>query len=518
MKKLLFIGFLLSCLLGFSQSKKIKILQADNTMADPQYPGATISLGNVFVEHEGATLRCDKAYIYQETRLIKAMGNVIINQGDTIIQYSKYTDYDGVNQIATSWGDVFLKDQLMELRTDTLKFDRINQHLYYKTGGTIKDTTNVLVSKIGNYYLRTNNFQAVTNVEVTNKDSKLVSNHLDYFTDTGIAKLYGPSTITSKENSIYTEKGHYNSKTNISYFLKKSIIYYDDRTIEGDSLYYNKVKGFASATGNIKILDTMNDTTIKGGYAELFKFKDSVYITDKAVVISAMENDSTYIHGNKLMVTGPAEQRLIRAFNFVKFFKTDMQGKCDSLVSNEKNGLTELFKNPVIWAEENQITGDTIHLISNVKTEQIDSLKILSNGFMIKKDSSGYSQMKGKYMFGKFNNNQLTSLNIFGNSEVVFYGRDEKQKLIGITKMKASKNIFITLDNNEINTIEFFVMPDGKTYPPSQLPESERILKGFIWRENERPVDKDAIFIRDTMQPKTENKFKNTVLKEKIED
>ena len=170
-------------------------------MADPQYPGATISLGNVFVEHEGATLRCDKAYIYQETRLIKAMGNVIINQGDTIIQYSKYTDYDGVNQIATSWGDVFLKDQLMELRTDTLKFDRINQHLYYKTGGTIKDTTNVLVSKIGNYYLRTNNFQAVTNVEVTNKDSKLVSNHLDYFTDTGIAKLYGPSTITSKENS-----------------------------------------------------------------------------------------------------------------------------------------------------------------------------------------------------------------------------------------------------------------------------------------------------------------------------
>ena len=84
-------------------------------MADPQYPGATISLGNVFVEHEGATLRCDKAYIYQETRLIKAMGNVIINQGDTIIQYSKYTDYDGVNQIATSWGDVFLKDQLIRL-------------------------------------------------------------------------------------------------------------------------------------------------------------------------------------------------------------------------------------------------------------------------------------------------------------------------------------------------------------------------------------------------------------------
>ena len=53
------------------EAKKIKILQADNTMADPQYPGATISLGNVFIEHAGATLRCDKAYIYQETKMIK---------------------------------------------------------------------------------------------------------------------------------------------------------------------------------------------------------------------------------------------------------------------------------------------------------------------------------------------------------------------------------------------------------------------------------------------------------------
>lgn len=476
-------------------------------MTDPKYPGATISLGNVFIEHEGATLRCDKAYIYQETRMIKALGNVVINQGDTIIQYSKYTDYDGLNKIATSWGDVFLKDPTMELRTDTLKFDRVNQHLFYKTGGTIKDTTNVLVSKIGNYYLADNKFQAVTNVEVTNPDSKLVSNHLDYFTDSGIAELYGPSTITSEENSIYTENGHFNSKTNISYFLKKSLIYYDDRTIEGDSLYYNKDRNFASATGNIKIVDTINGTTIKGGYAELFKLKDSVYITERAVAISATEKDSTYIHGNILMVTGPTEERLIRAFNFVKFFKTDMQGKCDSLVTNEKTGITELLKNPVVWAQGNQITGDTIHLISNLKTESIDSLKIMSNGFMVQKDSIGYSQMKGKYMFGKFDNNQMISLNIFGNSEVIIYGRDDNQKLIGITKMQASKNIFITIENNEIITTSFFVNPAGKTYPPSQLPDDQRLLKGFVWREDERPMDKNAIFIRDSNKPETENKF-----------
>ncbi|NLP58764.1 hypothetical protein HGB55_11305 [Lutibacter sp. B1] len=478
-------------------------------MVDPKYPGATISLGNVFVEHAGATLRCDKAYIYQEQNLIKAMGNVVVNQGDTIFQYSKYTDYDSDKKIATSWGDVLLKDELMELRTDTLRFDRANQHLYYKSGGTIKDTTNILKSKIGNYYLQNNKFQAFTNVEVTNKDSKLVSDHLDYFTDTGIAELYGPSTITSESNSIYTEKGHYNSKTNISHFIKNSKIFYGDRIIEGDSLYYNKNIDFASATGNIKVTDTINKSLIKGGYAEYFKLKDSVFITQKAVAISEVDTDSIYIHGDILLVTGKVEERLVRAFNHVKFFKSDLQGKCDSLVSNEKTGLTQLLINPVMWAQGNQITGDTIHLISNPKTEQLDSLKILSNAFMVQKDtiqfkidSSGFSQMKGKNMYGKFEKNKLKSLNVVGNSEVIYYGRDEDKKLIGITRMKCSSNIFITMDNNEIESIDFVKSADGKTYPLSLLLENDKILRGFIWREEEQPLTKEAIFIHDEVEIK----------------
>ena len=58
-------------------------------------------------------------------------------------------------------------------------------------------------------------------------------------------------------------------------FLKNSKIYYSDRTIEGDSLYHNQNKDFASATGHIKVIDTTNNSIIKGNYAEFFKEKDS---------------------------------------------------------------------------------------------------------------------------------------------------------------------------------------------------------------------------------------------------
>ena len=503
LKKLLLILLLLFSIQGFTQAKKIKILKADNTMVDPKFPGATISIGNIFVEHEGATLRCDKAYIYSEKNLIKAMGNVIINQGDTIIQYSKYVDYDANKMLATSWGDVVLKDELMVLKTDTLYFDRQKQHLFYNSWGTIKDTTNLLKSKIGNYYLQTNKFQAFNKVDVTNKDSKLVSNHLDYYTSTGIAELFGPSTITSEENAIYTEKGKHNTKTNISHFLKKSKIFYGDRTVAGDSLYYNKNIEFASATGNIKVLDTVNETIIKGGYAEYFKLKDSVFITDRAVAISVMEKDSMYIHGDTLMVTGKTNERIIKAFKRVKIFKSDLQGKCDSLVTDEKTGITKLFTNPIMWAEGNQITGDTIHFLSNLKTEQLDSLKILNNALMVKKDSAGFSQLKGKNMYGTFKNNSIESLDAIGNSETLFFLRDENNKLFGIDKKQSSYHILILFENDDVKSIDYYKTITGKTYPPSEfekLRDEDKVLPGFIWREDERPLTKDDIFIKDKVE------------------
>ena len=116
---------------------------------------------------------------------------------------------------------------------------------------------------------------------------------------------------------------------------------------------------------------------------------------------------------------------------------------------------------------------------------------------MIEKDSAGFSQMKGKLMLGKFENNQISSLDVIGNSEVIKYSRDEFYKLIAISRMQSSKNIYITFKDNQIQFIDFVEKPDGKTYPPSKFPEDQAILKGFLWRESERPKTKEGIFIYD---------------------
>jgi hypothetical protein len=318
---------------------------------------------------------------------------------------------------------------------------------------------------------------------------------LDYYSNSGHSYLFGPSTITSKTNFIYTEKGFYDTKKNVSHFLRKSYIKYNDRLIEGDSLYYDRNREFASATRNVKITDSINKGIVKGHYAELYKNKDSMFVTKRAVAINLVEKDSVYIHGKKLLVTGPDGSRIIRAFNNVRFYKVDMSGKCDSLHSSAKTALTKLIGNPILWNGESQITGDLMHLIGNNTTKKLDSLKVLNNTFLVSKDTigTGFNQVKGQNLYGKFEEGKLHDVDIIKNTEVVYYMRNDAQELIGINKNVSSK-INIVFDKNEIETITFFNTVDGTIYPDKDLPEPDRKLRGLVWRGDERIKSKDDIF------------------------
>ena len=515
MKRILFLCLYLSSIITFSQEKKKIIIEnAEIQYADEEKtPGATILLGNVRIKHDGINLTCQQALFYKKENFFKAIGNVLIKQGDTITQTSNYADYDANAKQALSWGNVVLKDPTMTLTTDTLQFDRINQKLFYQDYATIKDVTNTLKSKNGIYYLENKKFTATTRVTVINPEHNLASNHLDYYTNSGLAYLYGPSTITNtqNENKLYSERGFYNTKTDISYFTKNAKLFLKERTVEGDSLYYDKNRGFASATNNIKVIDTVQNFISKGNYAELFEQKDSLFIIKRAVAISIINKDSMFIHGDTLLVTGKPKKRVIRTYHNVKIFKSDLQGKCDSIHTNQETGYTKMYRSPVIWSNQNQITGDSIYLQSNLETEKLDSLKVFNNAFIVSKDSlakEDFNQIKGRNMFGKFDANKLKFLLVKGNAESIYFNRNAETQVLETITKEVSSNIEFTLDNGQIQSIKYLKSSDGKTYPPSELDLEGRKIKGFIWREDEQPKSKNDIFIKDGNENKAPLKKK----------
>lgn len=498
MKKFLFCCLiLLSTNLILAQASK-KIIVEHSDFADVnqvEIPDAFLLTGNVRVNHDGVVLTCNKAYYFQKENYIKAFGNVQIVQGDTLFLNSRYAEYNGNVKQAFATGNAVMSSPDATLATDTINFNRNTQEVYYNTQGTITNKENTLNSKSGRYYVAQKKFQFLTAVTITNPTYVIKSNHLDYYSNSGHSYLFGPSTITSKANYIYTEKGFYDTKKNLAHFVKKSYIKYDDRVIKGDSLYYDRNREFASATRNVKITDSINRGIIKGHYAELYKKKDSVFVTKKAVAVNFVENDSVYIHGKKLMVTGKEGNRIIRAFNNVRFFKKDMSGKCDSIHSSSKTALTKMIGNPILWNGESQITGDVMHLIGNNTTQKLDSLKVLNNTFLVSKDTlgTGYNQVKGQNLYGKFEEGKLHDVDIVKNTEVIYYMRNDAKELIGINKNVSSK-INLILEKNAIESITFFKQVDGDIYPEKDLPENARKLRGLVWRGDERVKSKDDIF------------------------
>mgnify|MGYP006106308167 CR=1 FL=1 len=508
---------LLGTTLCAQERRKIEIKYAPFMTFDESKPDATIltrdDTKQVHIKHEGIEMWCDEAVYDAKQDFIEAYGKVRIKQGDTINMNSNYVEYSGKTQLAFASGAVVLKDPTSVITTDTLYFDRLKQEAFYQSKGkVVRDTTGTITSTIGRYYMKTKKYQFVNNVKLVNPEYLIESNRLDFYSLSGYAFLYGPTTITSETSVIYCERGFYNTSNDTGYFVKKSKINYDERVVEGDSLYFDRNKGFASATNNIVITDTLNNTIVKGHYAEVFRKKDSLFMTKRALAITLQENDSIFVHSDTLMVTGKPDKRITRAYYNAKIYKSNLSGKSDSIHMQQSTGLTQLInlnhninkdafykpKKPVLWNVKNQITGDSIHLISNSISESLDSLKVFNNAFVISKDTlgDGYNQISGKKLFGLFENNSLSTIDIIKNAETIYFLRNEANELVGIDKSKSGA-IKIWLTDNAIDEMRKYNQIGGNTYPELDFPENEKILRGFNWRESERPTSVEDLFKDD---------------------
>lgn len=485
---------------------------------EEKYPGASILTRNdseqVRISHEGITMWCDQAIFYGGDDFIEAYGNVIMKQGDTINLNAKYAEYSAKTKLAFASGDVVLTDPKTVLTTDTLYFDRAKQQSYYKSGGkVVRDTSGTITSRIGRYYLEESKYRFIDSVKLVNKKYILNTKHLDFYSDTGHAYMYGPSTIVGDSSKIYSERGFYNTNKDYGYFMNKSRIDYDNRIIVGDSMYFDRTRDFASATNNIKITDTINNSVIKGHYAEVYKAKDSTFITKKALAMMLESQDTTYVHADTLMVTGPSGKRITRAFRRAKIFKSDMSGKADSIHIDESTNLTKLInleklnskeafatrRRPVLWNQSNQMTGDTIHIKYDSKSEKIDSLIVFEKAFLISKDTlnEGYNQIAGKRLVGLFNaDNKLEEVFILKNAESIYFARNDENELIGIEKSKSA-DIYMLFEDGDIAELRKKNEVGGKLYKESDIPVNARKLRGFNWREDERPLNVSDLFKDD---------------------
>jgi len=519
---ILLIIFSLSVTAQNSKTPKIiEIRQAGGSTQDQEkFPGANILFKTpnkrVKLFHEGALIESDKAYFYSKDNYFKAMGDVIFTQGDSLQMTCNTIEYDGKTKMAIAIGNVDLKKSDMTLKTEKLYLDRFNDKAFYNTKGVVVDSASTLTSQRGTYFMAENKYRFTSDVTILNPKYIVNSEQLDYFTKLNQAYLYGNSKIKGETYTIFCERGFYDMQREKGIFKENATLYYDDKIIKGDSLYFESERDYASASKNISIIDSLNNSIITGHYGEIFKAKDSAIITRRAMAINIVDQDSLFIHADTLVATGPQDKRILRGYYDVRILKSDIRGRSDSLYLDQSIGLTKLLSrpltnqqeqifteadrngaNPVLWFGESQMSGDKIFLLSDLVTNKLDSLKITGNIFIIEKDTlslDGYHQIKGGILNGAFKEGRLDNIVITKNTEMVYYlYNDEDLQLIGIDKTTCSA-LQMNFTDGQIENITFLVSPNGDVYPEEELPLNDRTLKGFIWRITERPETIEDLF------------------------
>ena len=481
-----------------NKNAKLIYLENSDTLSFDQFlrPEVQLFKGHVRFRQDNALMYCDSAYFYKDVNSFDAFGNVRIVQGDTLFIYGDILYYDGNIKLARMRHNVRMINRKTTLTTDSLNYDRLGNVAYYFTGGRIVDPLNTLTSIWGEYSPKTNNAIFRKKVHLLNKNFTIDSDTLKYNTKTSIANIVGPSHIIyNKETDIYTNRGWYNTSNERMMLLDRSMVKQKDgTTMVADTIFYDKKHKFGEGFTSVVLNDTVNKTTLVGNYVY---FNDSLNIgmaTDSAILVDWSSKDTMYVHADTLHTSKDSIYDVVRGFYNVRIFRNDVQGLCDSLAYSGRDSVINMFGEPVLWAENNQLSGEFIQAFT--KNKKVDHVDIQRAAMAIQhQDSIYFNQLSGKEIIAHLDSGVLKKVNVNGNAETIYYPIDDKDStLVGVNKTQSSY-VVMYLKNKLINRVVLTSASTGIMYPLTQLPESDLYLKNFFWLEDQRPVKKEDVLL-----------------------
>jgi len=484
-----------SVLSNLYAQKQIKVQNADVMKHDVALYGEDVYvlIGNVKFTHEDAIMYCDTAYQYDKENKMKCIGNIHLIKKDTLHLYGNRLNYEGNTGLAEVRENVKLINKDVVLTTDYLDYNRRENIAYYFNNGKVVNKENTLTSKTGYYYPQTEEVFYKDSVVAVNPKYTMFSDTLKYNTLSKIANIEGPTYIVSDSNTIYAESGYYDTQLDEA-LLKENAYVQGKQLLKGDTIYYNRNTGIGKVFNHMELHDTTNNMIITGDYGFYNEISQDALTTKKAVLMQIYNNDTLFLHADTLEAVPleDGENKLVKAYRHVQYFRTDMQGRCDSMVFDSRDTTNTFYYEPIMWSVGNQLTADEIKMYT--KDEVLDKVDLNHRSFIIAEQDSGkYNQIKGKMMTGYIKNNEIYKIDVNGNAQSIYYPMEE-EGAIGVNRAECS-NMVIFLNQRQVSKIVMQVSPKGKMSPIILVPEEDLKLEGFYWLDEFRPKNKNEIFI-----------------------
>jgi lipopolysaccharide export system protein LptA len=484
--------------LSFGQQEVIELLEGSDDIRLDGKSGNYIIKGNVVFEKEGTKLYCDSAYYNIVKEQVLAYSNVHLNKRDTLNMFCDSLFFDFNERYAKLWGNVRVRDNEYKLTTDSLDYDLKKDMGVYKNGGVITSITSSdkLTSKIGYFYPKNEQFNFRKNVVYSSDKYKITTDTLQFNGRNKKAYFFGPTNISGESGKMYCEKGWYNLNEDEGVLAQKAFIDRKDIYIEGDSLFYSSKDSLYVAERNVMIRDTANDVSFKGDYALNNEKIGVSFITGHAVAENYNNEDTLYIHADTLFSTLDSLKNptFIQAYHEVTIYRGEMQGVCDSLVYNKEAGIIDMYFNPILWAKEAQLSGDTISVYE--KKGEIDRAYLRKKSIVVSHvvKTDYYNQVTGTSMTAYFDSTEVKRVDIERNAKTIYFMEDEEEsdtaiviERKGMNRLYAS-DISLYFKEGDIHGATYRSEPDGILYPMNQIKKQEERTENFHWSPGLRPL------------------------------
>lgn len=489
-----FLVFLLPFFSFSQEQKEVEIINADYLkMQEADGKKFTRLIGNVALKQDEVMMWCDSAILDKESNSVDAYGRVHIQQ-DTIDAYSQSLHHDGNKKFSRLNNNVRLTDSKMILYTEELFYDIKNKMSYYLTGGRVVKDSTVITSERGYYYNKTREVFFNGNVVMTDPNYNLNSDTLMYQVETKVSNFFGNTEIFNKDSRIYCNNGWYDSKRDVSSFGKNTVVVNPPQHLAGDSLYYERFRGYGKAIGPFVWTDSSMDVEIHARLGEFIDSQQYIMATQKPLLIYKMDKDSLFLTSDTLKSLNKSKTDTLRvffAYHKVRMFMKEMQGVCDSLYYSFEDSTFRMYYNPVMWSDNIQMSGDTVYL--QTKNKKADKLSIYKSAFIVSPSGKKYfDQIKGINIFGYFKENELHHMDVKGNGESLYFGKDDKDKYIGNNKA-LSTDITLYFANKKIDKIVFVEKPEAVFTPLKMLTPEQLTLKDFKWLIDKKPKSRSEL-------------------------
>ncbi len=507
------------------RKKKIEIIKTDSLLFRTEDLGRYRKLiGHVQVRHEDARMYCDSAIIDIDANYMTAYGKMIhVQKGDSIDLWGDYLEYFGDQKLALLKGNCVLKDKSMILTTPELTYNLDTDIGSYSNSGRLVNKGTTINSRAGYYYHRTGNAVFYHDVVLYDSSRTIYADSLRYNIDNEIAYFITKTTIIDKDsNIIVTNSGYYDTRREKAVLGDNATIKRGDATVKAATIDYDNKAKEAIAKGNVVFHDSSERTTILSNYVFSQEKDDFIKAYNDPLLISVSEDekDTMYLSADtllsyKIAVTDTIFYRdsiqpdsiisydimedsvkIVQAYYKMKMIQGNMSAIADSLYYSDIDSAFKLYKNPVLWMDSTQITGDSIFLW--MKDKEIHRADVMGNAFIIHmQHETVFDQIKGKTMLALIAQKKIQEVQVDGNAESIYFIKD-KDEYNGANK-STSGFITVSFNNGEVNRIKLTGAPEAEFTPMEKIDLASFKLDGFVWHWGKKPMSKYDV-IRDKAQ------------------